>query len=1673
MVIAAGMSDSPILTDCGMRKPKPRGKKKKGAAERAPQPTENPGWLRDEPEGKAPKPPVSTRAHLLPFTELTWENFERLCLRLSERGANVEAAWSYGKSGHAQHGIDVLVRTPDGVFNVWQSKRHKSITKAGIEAAVRHFLKRKWGQQAARFVLAVACEFDSPAVVEAIEAARTVLQAKNIEFEALDAAKLTERIKTEPELVDDFFGRPWAEAVCPQEALELLKQRLSRFDVASVRTKLRGCYNSWISTVDPGLPIAGQDTHGRTRASISITDRYIQPDLLIQVVETEAPASSDQKPAPGGSNKTDAARSGKRERDPPESGAPRVRGLLRERRIALDEYLCSRTQSLIVGEAGSGKSSLLRFIALDTLSDRPVLKATRDRNKGVLPAWLSFALWVRMSADRGAPVPIEDVIAEFIRTQGEADLAEDMRRAVRGNRIVLLVDGLDEAIEPTAAQTLIALLTTFVDRRSVPVVATSRPHGARHLSGLGGSWDRSVLAPLSDDQRRALANLWFGVLEKFEAESSATQLQIGARAKRKAEAFITALRGNTGIARLSQTPLFLLAFISLHSRGQNLPRSRFAAGKEIVDQLMEHQPRRRDVSALLTHSSFGEPRLRDRVIADFAFALQSAELRGSIPDAATEDRAVARGADLILRRQNSKDQESADAAARAIFSFTEERAGLLVNKAPGNIGFLHLSLQEYLAARHLLQLSASEKISFVSANASETRWREPILYLLSMAPNEAEAGQLVEAIENAPATDAPARDVRDALLTDAVFADFAHDLGTVRRIAAKCFAEAELTAWGGRQRHLLSAAVDGLFSESVGGMCLAKLAEWIPDRHGYGRASAIEAVPTWDASLRSAAVPALLRCLRSENEYVWRKAAQVLPIVAEGSSDTKEKLIRLCKDAPTVQTAQAAIVSLGCGWSHDEDVGEIARSLCTHSHRGLCLDAIRIRAKRGETGGNDLDRYFAIAYGRDRFSDSFFARDLAEHFAGHHRAIFIEKLEAAVAALMGDRMSRIIPLIGSLFICDSGNAVAHREFLQVLSYDWVLHSLFTRGNFPVERVTWTPELVAKIEANITTKDRYLENDLYWIGKVLQLPLLKQKFLDAVRKREHLSFWCSRGLVEVWGKGDPEVQALFVSMLDAEPKALAEVAEELPLVIEDRAACREALLRGLRADVSRCDLLLKGCKNLGVTADDEEMVRAALQAGTREMSGLYRDLWCDSIIDVFSAHPEVRKIAFGELTRRDGSLGVIAKNYANDRDMCLRVLSGVCPLDESARMSLVQSLEAAAPSDAAALELLSAARQDTDGLVCSESIIGWAELKMARGPLREGDIGWLENELDAVGPEYEKRRTAAVIGLLLTGNIERFARAKARDGKPLDVEVNPDVTKDDLYLRRLLPRWAELTQALGSEQEIMERFDITPERTLRSMHAGIPNADRLFALLMDRVPTARHVHTSDLIAALAELAPRGKDTRDLVTSLLLSPYGGRTAADHWAELRAGEIFAEYFRDDRELRRKVIDAFNANPENEAAAGALAELLLHEHDSDLRELLVEKVRGRRHRVGTHFKIIAALASCEVFIELIEEFLTKDIEPDNWSLPYWVPALLRRIKLDGELQEKMHSALAKANSVSLRVTLSALLGRGAGPADKLREYARNELRKLQHDRIPAIGFDLTINAHRPLFQVLTELAA
>lgn len=364
----------------------------------------------------------------------------------------------------------------------------------------------------------------------------------------------------------------------------------------------------------------------------------------------------------------------------------------------------------------------------------------------------------------------------------------------------------------------------------------------------------------------------------------------------------------------------------------------------------------------------------------------------------------------------------------------------------------------------------------------------------------------------------------------------------------------------------------------------------------------------------------------------------------------------------------------------------------------------------------------------------------------------------------------------------------------------------------------------------------------------------------------------------------------------------------------------------------------------------------------------------------------------------------------------------------------------------------------------------SEATLARGALPKQERDWLINELNTVGPEYEKRRMAAVIGLLVSGNIEPFARAKDHGDKTLNIRVNPDLTKEDLYLRRLLPRWDEMSQALGGEAAMLERLQITPEITLRSLHAGIPGAKRVFDLLMAKAPSARHVQKDDVIAALMEFAPRGPEMRELLESMLHKGRIGRTIGDFTAISRAGQIFADYFRDDHELRGRVIDAFNADPSNTMATGALAELLLRENNRNLADAVFTQVTQQRHDRCTNHKLMAVFASNEAIVTSITELLAKGMEEESWAIPHWVPALVRRIATDISLQTDIRAALMQTNSTSVKVTFWSLLGRAAVHTDDLRQLATEELRKLDGELEPIIGFDLLTNSHRLMFQVLTE---
>lgn len=144
----------------------------------------------------------------------------------------------------------------------------------------------------------------------------------------------------------------------------------------------------------------------------------------------------------------------------------------------------------VLGEPGSGKTSLLRNTALRLLDDGPLLP-----------------ILLKVSELRGCLAP------SLGRAYG-ARASEPARRAIARRQAVLLLDGLDEVADPDDA--VAAVLRVSFDAGPCPIVLTSRPIGwqrpspafvALSICPLGRSEQRDLLEAWVPDRSRVLRAL--------------------------------------------------------------------------------------------------------------------------------------------------------------------------------------------------------------------------------------------------------------------------------------------------------------------------------------------------------------------------------------------------------------------------------------------------------------------------------------------------------------------------------------------------------------------------------------------------------------------------------------------------------------------------------------------------------------------------------------------------------------------------------------------------------------------------------------------------------------------------------------------------------------------------------------------------------------------------------------------------------------------------------------------------------------------------------------------------------------------------------------------------------------------------------------------------------------
>ncbi|MEQ9483578.1 tetratricopeptide repeat protein [Coleofasciculus sp. F4-SAH-05] len=299
-------------------------------------------------------------------------------------------------------------------------------------------------------------------------------------------------------------------------------------------------------------------------------------------------------------------------------------------------------------------------------------------------------------------------------------LCEKMRQ---GECLVLL-DGLDEVFNQTSRQQIVKQIEAFVtDYPDNNYVITSRIAGYQDVK-LGSRFTQFTITQMEFEQVERFLRRWCLAIEKAQKPDETEEIW-RREAEKEAEELLEAIQGNEGVKRLTGNPLLLTILALIHRNGSRLPNRRVElyalAVKTLIEdwQLSKNLPDAPQV--VLRESEVIE------LLAPLAYWMHEEKPSGLITQAEAEAQLGEKLAEL-----NDEDAE-ADSVKKAVQEFlrrVRETTGLFVERAPNVYGFMHLTFEEYFAARYIADNDVSEILEIIQKHQDDARWQEPILLAL-------------------------------------------------------------------------------------------------------------------------------------------------------------------------------------------------------------------------------------------------------------------------------------------------------------------------------------------------------------------------------------------------------------------------------------------------------------------------------------------------------------------------------------------------------------------------------------------------------------------------------------------------------------------------------------------------------------------------------------------------------------------------------------------------------------------------------------------------------------------------------------------------------------------------------------------------------------------------------
>jgi len=1621
---------------------------------------ENPSWLTLPATSGLNRPPTRTQLQLLPFQELEWENFERLCYRLVKTRGDVEQ-WAalYGSRGQKQYGIDIYSRRPDAKrYSCWQSKRHKHLTPALLKAAIAEFENGTWAAKSEEFVICSSASIQDTKLQNEIEAQTRRLLGNNLTLTVLGQTELSTELKDKSRLVRDFFGREWVPDFCLDSDSAHSADSLDAADIAILRAELRKLYASSFSGLDPGILVA---TAGHSNGSglLSILDRFVEPDIEITDASTMEGRPS-QRTEPSSAAASDLVETNYVQSRPLPS-----RELLRRR---VSTWVAGGDHAVIAGDAGFGKSTTLRVFALDLLEDGSRFPAVAQRWADCIPIVMPFAFWVRIVEKGETNISLPSAVEIWLRKFDISDqLLALILRGLKEEKALLLVDGLDEWSNEIAARSTLLLLNTYIKTNSIPAILTGRPGGLARLGALDPLWRQARLAALSDNQQRALTTIWLGHLHRWDQSADEQTAAVrDQQVKTQVGNFFADLGQSGSLLTLSGVPLLLSGLISLYVREVALPRSRFQAYEELIQLLLEIHPSRRAQAALDRAPRFAvlaDASLRRQTLTHLAYQKRRLGFDAGCP--------FSEARTIIVDYLQSLDgaglpPRDAIAGAKELLSVDADTAGLVVEKAPEELGFVHAVFEEMLAGLHLAGWKLEDQEEFVARNAGNPRWTTSILAMLHTLTRSSDIDLLLRRMVSSELA-AAADVVRQALVAEVVFGDFQCSPRLAAELTPGFFRLVTSETWFPHRESLLRLILEAAASSRSRESVRDKPHEWFPDPLTF-RERIYPALKHWP---KDTARELLWLGLFNDSQENKHAAGATIAEFFAADATVGDRLYALCHTVADAETLCAAMEALMQGWWDYERLKDLIAAARRSAHPHLRLVGIRGRIKACLQDGDDLDEVLGMAEteGRALSAHPMLMQTLMAGWPNNPKLI-ADYLSAAQEHGPRAGINREIAKRYLLHFSQTNSDLDTKVALLIRNDEHFFSAAFGPG---YTRGSYGPGVRAALDYRLDRMNPHIHNDIAHLAVMSGSDHAKQRLIEMLASDDNWAFWPVYGLLAGWGMRDTDASAALLSAAERPASRVQYLAHHLPQIILDKTACRAKLLDIARLEnVERLDFLTTGFARLGTPPEDAEVMEVILKHDFSKR-GVFDAT--DNLISGFGAHPAVRAIALQRIKELDAPWEVLIQTYAGDDEIRTIISRFLSSLPSSLRSVLVSSLGRRAADDSTLADRLLQYQIESNPAVRTASAIAYYEAIAADEKARSVAIVQLKKQATAIGPWMDMIRQAAFAGFIALDDVSTFR--DLTDDWQAEKKINLDVfTLDNNHqiLSYIAKHWDRLTAALGPD--LFERL---------SRHANewwcwdrlapyIGESSSLRTDFLTYCSREAKVPSSRAIEALAREAPKSHLLRETCLRCLTEapedvnalPFNRRQR-----ELIVGRILGRQFAGETAIREELEKHVTSRPST-----AIVGLSIAWRDSPT---LLKEFNGLRATDGQKTRYVwpdaaylaSTVGSRDEFLQFLSHFL-KNCTGDPWNfLPYSIEPIVERIKIEDGLASALNQRVKSTNSGSEKASLPKLLALVNQMDDELRQWCEEEFAKQNdHISLPEFGLDVFAGDVRPVAHALLD---